>query len=434
MLGAACEDIGTNDPGQRNVPNRPTCNLAIQIEDQEMPEQLLMNVNSLEHGCVDIAIDAGKITAITLASTDLPASDSVFDGAGRLVFPGLIDAHTHMEKTLVGLGWHRNEVGSTLLDMIENERRVRREERIDFHEQSSRHARMAVEVGTTHIRSHVDIDTEIGIRAFEGMLETRENFRKELDIQIVAFPQSGMLIRPGTVELLEEALRQGADVMGGLDPCSMDRDPKGHLDTVFMLAAKYGVPIDIHVHEAGEMGAFSIEMIAERTRALGYQGRVVISHAFALGGVDEDRQRGLIELLLENDIAIMSHGPGGHRLIPNIRKLRAAGVRLCCGNDGVQDAWNPLQRADMLERAYIMAYRNNLRRDDDIEDVIDIVTNGNAQVIGLPNYGLRVGADADLVVVDGETHVEAVVARRPRALVMKRGLVTARDGICVLPA
>jgi cytosine/adenosine deaminase-related metal-dependent hydrolase len=241
-----------------------------------------------------------------------------------------------------------------------------------------------------------------------------------------------MLIRPGTVELLEEALKDGADVMGGLDPCSMDRDPAGHLDTIFALAEKYDVDIDIHIHEPGELGAFSIDMVLERTRVLGFQGRVVLSHAFALGGVDEDRLAGLVEGILELDIVVMTHGPGGHRLIPNVKKLQAAGVRLCTGNDGIQDAWNPLQRPDMLERAYIVCYRNNLRRDDDIENVLDIVTHGNAAVLGDGDYGLRAGAWADLVLVDGDTHVEAMVSRRRRALVMKHGRVTARDGICVV--
>jgi cytosine deaminase len=400
---------------------------------ESMPATRIANVRSLEHGPVDIDIADGIIARIAPPSGDVGnEAGEVIDGQGRLVFPGLVDAHTHMEKTLIGLGWHRNEVGSRLIDMIENERRVRREEQIDFHQQSTTHARLAIGAGTTHIRTHVDIDTEIGLRAFEGVRQTKADFRDALDIQIVAFPQSGMLIRPGTVELLDEALGQGADLIGGLDPCSMDRDPKGHLDTIFALATKHDVDIDIHVHEPGEMGAFSIELIAERTRALGYAGRVTVSHAFALGGVDEARWQGLVDLLLDNDIAIMSHGPGGHRAIPDIRKLRAAGVRLCAGNDGVQDAWNPLQRPDMLERAYIMAYRNNLRRDDDIEDVIDIVTYGGAGIMGDDAYGLRVGASADLVIMQGETHVEAMVTRRSRDLVMKRGKVTARDGVAVV--
>lgn len=380
---------------------------------------------------VDIVVRDGLIAALGPGAGADITDGEVVDGAGQVVFPGLIDAHTHMEKTLAGLPWHRNEHGPTLIDQIENERRVRREERIDFHRQTGIHARMAIAVGTTHIRTHTDIDTEIGLAALEGILRTKADFRDALSIQIVAFPQSGMLIRPGTVELLDEALAMGAEVMGGLDPCAMDRDPKGHLDAIFALATKHGVDVDIHVHEPGELGAFSIDLILDRVEALGYQGRVVISHAFALGGVDEARWQGLVERIVRNDVAVMSHGPGGHRPAPDLKKLRAAGVRLCAGNDGIQDAWNPLQRPDMLERAYIMAYRNNLRRDDDIEDILRTVTEGNAAVIGAANYDLAVGRAADLVVMPGENHVEAMVARRPRTLVVKRGRVTARDGACV---
>lgn len=393
---------------------------------------IIRNVRPLGAPESDIVIRDGVIEAIGPGAGEGVASAEVIDGEGQLVFPGLIDAHGHMDKTLMGLSWHRNEVGPTLLDMIENERRVRREENIDFHEQSMRHARAAIAVGTTHIRTHVDVDTEIGLAAIHGVRQTQAAMKDALDIQIVAFPQSGMLIRPGTVELLEAALQAGAELIGGLDPCAIDRDPARHLDVIFGLAQKYDVDIDIHVHEPGELGAFSIDLIVERTRVLGYQGRVVISHAFALGGVDEDRLAGLVEKIVENDIVIMSHGPGGHRVIPNIKKLRAAGVRLISGNDGIQDAWNPLQRPDMLERAYIMAYRNNLRRDDDIEDVIDIVTHGNASVLGAAAYGLCEGGAADLVLVDAETHVAAVVHRPPRWLVIKRGRITARNGKCLV--
>lgn len=390
---------------------------------------LIRNVQAMGRAeAVDVAVRDGTIDAIGPDAGADAANLEIIDGGGRLIFPGLVDAHTHMDKTLMGLGWRRHEAGPNLLDLIENERRVRREEGIDSHQQSMRHARAAIATGTTHIRTHVDIDTEIGLKGFEGVRRTQAELADALTMQLVAFPQSGMLVRPGTVDLLEDALRNGAEVMGGLDPSTIDRDPVRHLDTVFGLAEKYDVDVDIHLHEPGELGAFSIELIAERTKALGYQGRVVISHAFALGGVDETRFGRLVELLLENDIAIMTHGPGGHRSIPNIKELAARGVRLCTGNDGIRDSWGPLNTPDMLERVFIVIYRNNLRRDEDIENVLRVATEGGAGVMKADGYGLREGADADLVLVDGETHVEAVISRPARHLVMKRGRVVARDG------
>jgi cytosine/adenosine deaminase-related metal-dependent hydrolase len=399
-----------------------------------MTVTLVRDVRPLGQDAVDIVIRDGLIAAIGPgAASTVPAGEAeVIEGGGRLLLPGLVDAHTHMDKTLMGVGWHRHETGPTLRDLIDNERRLRREEGIDSHQQSLRHARAAIATGTTHIRTHVDIDTEIGLAGFEGVQRTREEMADALTMQLVAFPQSGMLVRPGTVDLLEDALRNGADVMGGLDPSTIDRDPVRHLDTVFGLAEKYDVDVDIHLHEPGELGAFAIELIAERTRALGYQGRVVISHAFALGGVDETRLGSLVDLILENDLAIMTHGPGGHRAIPNIKQLKAMGVRLCTGNDGIRDAWGPLNTPDMLERVFIVCYRNNLRRDDDIEDVIRVATEGGANVMKVERYGLAPGCAADLVLVDGETHVEAVISRPARHLVLKHGRVVARDGVCLV--
>jgi len=394
-------------------------------------DMLVRNVRPRNSDAIDVLVRAGKISQ---TGTGLAAPDGVeaIDGGGRLLFPGLIDAHTHMDKTLLGLGWYRNEVGPTLMDKIENERALRRERGIDSHQQSSRHARRAIADGTTHIRTFVDIDTEINLKGFEGTAHMREDFKDALDVQIVAFPQSGMLVRPGTVELLEEALRQGADVIGGLDPSSVDRDPAKHLDVIFDLAERYDRDIDIHLHEPGDLGAFSIELIAERTKALGWQGRVVISHAIALGQVDDAYLDRLIAMLLENDITIMSHGPSGLRPVPSVMRLRNAGVRMCTGNDGIRDAWGPLNMPDMLLRSFILAYRNNLRRDDEIEEVLDIATYGGARVLGDTEYGLEPGCWADFVLVDGETHVEAVIERPKRHLVVKHGRVVARDGECLV--
>lgn len=388
---------------------------------------IIRDVRPLGHesDTVDIRIDDGLIAEIA-TGIEAPEGAPVIDGGGRLLFQGLVDAHTHMDKTLLGLPWHRHTAGPALLDKIEHERNLRREEGIDAHQQSSRHADRAILAGTTHIRSFSDIDTEWKLDGFHGLMRTKEDYAGKVDIQVVAFPQSGMLVRPGTVELMDAALADGADLVGGLDPCTIDRDPKGHLDVIFGLAEKYDVDVDMHLHEPGELGAFDFELIAERTKTLGWQGRVTISHAFCLPTIDPAHRAKLIDLLLENDIAIMTTGPGASAA-PAVKELCEAGVRVCIGNDGIQDAWGPLNRPEMLMRAYLVSYRNNFRRDDEIEMVIDIATNGGAAVMGVEDYGFAVGKAADLALFDGETHVAAVVNQPLPRLVMKRGRLTVQD-------
>jgi cytosine/adenosine deaminase-related metal-dependent hydrolase len=163
--------------------------------------------------------------------------------------------------------------GPRIIDRIENERRLRAELGLSPAVQSARLARQAIANGTTHIRTHVDVDTEVGLAGLQGLVATRQALTDAVTMQIVAFPQSGVMIRPGTVELLEEAVKQGADLVGGLDPAAIDGDPRGQLDGIFAIAERHRAGVDIHLHDPGELGAFQVELIAERTTALGLQGR-----------------------------------------------------------------------------------------------------------------------------------------------------------------
>lgn len=391
-----------------------------------MPATTIENIHLADGVPAAISIRDGRIAAIGAPPPPSPGEARI-DGGGALALPGLVEAHAHLDKTLLGMKWYRNEVGPSLVDKIENERLQRRALGIDPARQSARQVVLALSKGSTHVRTHVDVDTEIGLSGIEGILETRERFRDEVDMQVVAFPQSGMLVRPGTLELMEAAMRAGADVVGGLDPCAIDRDPRAHLDAVFALAQKFGAPVDIHLHEPGELGGFSMELVVERTRALGMQGRVVVSHAFCLGMPDAAYVARLVESLAEARVAIMSHG-APYRPVPSVRQLHDAGVVMCCGSDGIRDTWGPYGNADMLERAMIVGLRNNLRRDDEVELALDMVTHGGARAMELEGYGLAVGCHADIVLVDAQAPAEAVAARPPRRLVLKRGRVVARDG------
>ncbi len=388
-----------------------------------MRSLLLHNVRPLGAGSTEILLVDGIVAASGPAGADVP----VLDGRGRLLLPGLVEAHTHLDKSLLGMPWYRNEVGPRLIDKIDNERAARRRLPIPPQRQSARQVARAIGHGVTHIRSHVDVDTECGVSGVEGVVATRDAIGADCTIQIVAFPQSGLLIRPGTLALLDEALTLGADVVGGLDPCAIDRDPKGHLDAIFGLADRHAKPVDIHLHETGELGLFSTELIIERTRALGMQGRVMISHAFCLGHPDPALVGPVIAALATAGIAIMSTGAPS-RAVPSVRMLAEAGVVLCAGSDGIRDTWGPYGNADMLERATMLGLRNNLRRDDELRLALDAVTTNGACALGVARYGLAPGDAADFVLVDAETVAEAVAQHPGGRTTIKAGRVVAEYG------
>ena len=391
---------------------------------------LIKSVRPMAGAVVDLLIADGKIAQVG-GSVQAPQDATVMDGAGLIALPGFVDSHTHLDKTLLGYPWQPHSAGPTIREKIDNERRLLGTLDLDAKAQSEKQVRLALSKGTTHIRTHVDVNAEKGLAHFEGVAATRQAYAGVMTMQIVAFPQQGVLINPGTADLMEEAVRQGADFVGGIDPSVIERDPVGHLDTIFAIAQRNGAGVDIHLHEPGELGAFSVDLIIERTKALGLAGKVTISHAFCLGMVDDARLGGLLDQLAANDITIMTHAPGAIPF-PPVTKLAQAGVRICTGSDGIRDAWSPYGNADMLERAWILSYRNNFRRDDEVERMLALCTQGGASVMNAADYGLDAGCRADLVLVEGESLTEAVVTRAPRPLVVAGGRVVAENGQCVL--
>jgi cytosine deaminase len=347
-------------------------------------------------------------------------------GEGALLLPGLVESHTHLDKTLWGLPWYVNEVGPRLEDRIANERRWRAASGHDAGAQSLALARAFLARGATRLRTHVDIDTEAGLKHLLGVLRTREALGDLMELQLVAFPQSGLLVRPGTAELLDEALRLGADVLGGLDPQAIDGDRAASLDALFALAARHGKPLDIHLHEQGEEGALTLDAILDRTESLGLQGRVVVSHGFCLGDVEEARRARLLDRMARLQVHVITTGTAS-RPVPPLRACRAAGVRVAAGNDGIRDTWTPYGQPDMLERAMLVGLRNNLRRDDELAWALETVTTAGAEVCGFRDYGLGVGCRADLALLDAQNVQEAVVARPARRLVVSAGRVIFRS-------
>ena len=390
-----------------------------------MTDLLLKNVR-VQDAIADVQVRAGRIRQIGPALAAEPGM-AVEDGAGALLLPGLVEGHAHLDKTTWGSPWYVNEVGSALTDRIHNERQWRASTGHDAASHARALALAFLREGTTRIRTHVDVDTDAGLRHLDGVHAVRQELAGRVEIQTVAFPQSGLLVRPGTAELLDQALAAGADALGGLDPSAIDRDPARSLDVLFGIADKHGKPLDIHLHEPGELGAFTLELILDRIQALSMNGKVVISHAFCLGGVDAKRLDGLLRRLAALDVALLTTAPPS-RPVPPVRACREAGVTIFGGNDGIRDTWTPYGSPDMLARATLIGLRNDLRRDDEVEWAFDCVTAAAARACGFADYGLAPGARADLVLVDASCVAEAVVTRAPRRLVVSGGAIVARNG------
>ena len=393
---------------------------------------LLRDVRPMGGPTTDLLIRHGRIVEIAPA-IEAPGVP-VEAGGGAILLPGLVEAHTHLDKNLLGLPWQPNSAGPTIQDMIDNERRLKRQVDMQPERQSARQIVLSIANGSTHIRSHIDVDTDHGLWGIEGVMASRERYRDAIDVELVVFPQSGMLKRPGTVELMDEALKLGAEVVGGIDPCTMDQDPKGHLDTVFALAQRHGRPVDIHLHEPAELGLFSMGLIVERCRALGMAGKVTISHAFCLGMNDWLAVGRMLDMLASSGIALMTTAPAGWPA-PPVKRAHEAGITICSGSDGIRDLWHPYGDADMLDRARKIGLRNGLDKDEEVALALEICTLGGARVMALEGYGLEPGCAADLVLVEARNLPETVVLCPPRKLVVKGGRVVARDGraLCEAP-
>lgn len=404
---------------------------------------VLHNVRPWGGDPADVTLDGGVITAavpVTPVWGDETgpaalAGAAVVEGRGRILLPSFSDVHVHLDSTRLGLPFRPHTGAPGVWNMMLNDRNNWRGAEATVAERAILTLGAMIERGTTRVRSYAQVDVDAGLERFEGVLAAREALRDRADVAVIAFPQAGLLREAGSVEMLEEALRLGADVVGGIDPCALDRDPARHLDLVFGLAEKYRVPVDIHLHEPGQLGLFSAQLILERTKALGMQGLVTISHGYGLVDLPAGQLQELIEEMGALDVSMATIAPAGAPL--PLEQLAAAGVRVGLGQDGQRDYWSPYGNADMLDRTWQLAFTGKFRADELIEHCVAVATIGGSSVIdsGMQRLasvadrpGLAVGDPAELVLVEGDTVTAAVMDRLPGRTVIHRGRVVA-DGL-----
>jgi cytosine deaminase len=388
---------------------------------------ILANARLPEGDFADVEIAGGLIAALHAPGGAHPAGERI-DLAGALLLQAFVDGHIHLDKTHWGAPRLPHVEGRSVRERIAAERGGRHRVALPIEARASALIRTLIANGTTRARSHVDIDNDVGLANLEAVLRVRETYRDWIDIQLVAFPQSGVTTEKGAPDLLASALMAGADLIGGLDPAGFDNDIKGQLDIVFGLAEALGKGIDIHLHDSGETGAAELRDIAERTIAAGLQGRVAVSHAFALGSIAPTLFEKTADALARAEVAIMTSCPPSAP-VPPVRALRERGVTVFAGSDNIRDCWSPFGNGDMLDRAAIIAERHAMFTDGELEEAFALVTSEAEKALGRSRRELRAGAAADLVAVEAASVAAAVVDRPPRRLVIRAGRIAAERGV-----
>lgn len=396
------------------------------------PLDLLLRECRLPDGrVVDLGCRAGRIAEIG----DLAGrrADREVAGEGRAVTPGLVDAHIHLDKALLSdrAPSREGSLAEALRVTGEAKRGFTRE---DIQARARRVLDLAVRQGTTAMRSHAEVDPIVGLMGFEALVALKREYAPAIDLQLCAFAQEGILQAPGTEALLREALRAGADLIGGV-PYN-DTDARRHIDIVFDLAAEFGVDVDFHTDFFDEPQHLHARYIAEETVRRGWQGRVALGHMSEMAALPPDEQDALARALAHAGIAVIvlpatdlylmgrKDARSPRRGLAPVKRLLAAGVTVAAATNNVRNAFTPLGTAGLPLMGYLVALGAHLGAQTQLRETLEMLTTLPAQILRLPGYGLALGCRADLVLWDAERSEEIVTALCPCRLVVKAGRVT----------
>jgi cytosine deaminase len=380
-------------------------------------------------GLWDVAIDDARIARV---GAILEAARETVDAGGRLLLPGLVEAHIHLDKALL---WERVESDGTLADAIRVTGEAKRRFTVDdIRARACRVLDLAVMAGTTAMRTHVEVDPVVGLAGMEAVLPLRDQYAPALDLQVAAFAQEGILKAPGTEGLLRRALRMGADLVSGC-PYN-DTDAREHIAIVFRLAREFGVDVDFHVDFFDEPEHLHIREIARQTVRAGWEGRVAVGHLTELAALAPADQAaiiadiaaagiGVISLPL-TDLYLMGRGDPANvrRGLAPIRRLLAAGVPVALASNNIRNPFTPIGTADLSHLAFVAAVAAHMGTAELMRELVAMLTTHPARILRLDGYGLDPGCRADLVVWECERLEDVVATLPPRVRVVKRGRVT----------
>ncbi len=397
---------------------------------------VIRNARSDQNGDrIEVGIKDGVIAAV--AADGLPAGDQEIDAGGGMLSPAFAEAHFHLENALIWDG-ALNHSG-TLEEAIDVYAEIKKDMPVDdIVNRASIALRTAIGNGVQWFRSHVDIDRVGQLRLLQGNVAVRERFQDLIDLQLIAFPQMGMARDQEVIDLMWQAMDQGADVVGGMPHAEKNMDDAArHVEIAFEIARAHDADIDMHVDETDDPGWYSLELLAEATMANGWQGRVTAGHCCAMSAWDDALAERIIPKVAEAGINVITIAPINlmlqgradrhpkRRGIARVKELMEAGVNVSCGQDDLQNMFYSYGNMDPLEVALITAHAAHLSSPKEIQAAFDMPRYNAARNFRVENYGIQVGAPANLIVLDAISAVDALRRRADRRYVIRQGRVLA---------
>jgi cytosine deaminase len=379
----------------------------------------------------DIGCRDGRIAALGALGA-APAAVTRELG-GRLVTPGLVDAHVHLDKALLSARTPGRE--GTLAEAIRVTAEVKRHFTVeDIRARARQVLDLAVRSGTTAMRSHVEVDPIVRLKGLEAVLPLKAEYAPALELQLCAFAQEGILQAPGTEALLAQALRAGADLVGGC-PYN-DTDARAHVDTVFRLAREFDVDADFHADFFDEPEHLHVRYICAETVRHGWQGRVAVGHLTELAALPPPEADTVIQdlkaagvgviLLPATDLYLMGRGDTHNvrRGLAPAKRLLAAGVPVAAATNNIRNAFTPVGNADLAAMGFLLTVAAHMGTPEEQAQALAMITTEPARILRLADHGIGEGRRADLVVWEAMALDEAMGGLAPRRLVVKGGRIS----------
>ncbi len=381
---------------------------------------------------LDIGIEGGRIAAI---EGGLAAEGEEIDVGGRLVSPGFIETHIHLDKSC--LLDRCKSVKGTLEEAIGEVAKAKRNFQPDeVRERAVRTLEKSILQGTTHMRTHLEVDPVVGLKSLDGIQPLIEEYKWAIDLEICIFPQEGLLNNPGTDELMIEGLKRGCHVVGGAP--YTDSDPPGQIDRLFEMAREFDVDVDMHLDFGNTPEGMTIEHVCNRTEEFGYGGRVTVGHMTQLSTLQAAEFERITRRLADAGVAVTVlpstdlYLMGRHqdhnvlRGVVPVHKMLRHGVNCNLSSNNVLNPFTPFGDCSLIRMANLYANICQVGQIDDTIECFDMVTRRSADLLNLDDYGIEVGKSADLVVIDNKDRQSAVAELSQPLMGLKKGRPTFR--------